>query len=99
MVYLGLSISVLVFGLFLYSVVKPEHRPKITFISCFFASVLVLFMTNMMVMTGAGFKGEYDFVKKIFIDRELYPLSMGFFRQEYQNGLPFHTPGDLSDSG
>lgn len=80
MVYLGLSISVLVFGLFLYSVVKPEHRPKITFISCFFASVLVLFMTNMMVMTGAGFKGEYDFVKKIFIDIELYPLSMGFFQ-------------------
>ena len=25
------------------------------------------------------------------------PLSMGFFRQEYQNGLPFPTPGDLFD--
>ena len=23
------------------------------------------------------------------------PLSMEFFRQEYWNGLPFHTPGDL----
>ena len=28
-----------------------------------------------------------------------YPLSMGFFSQEYQSGLPSHTPGDLSDSG
>ena len=25
------------------------------------------------------------------------PLSMDFFRQEYQNGLPFPTPGGLSD--
>ena len=23
------------------------------------------------------------------------PLSMGFFRQEYRNGLPFPSPGDL----
>ena len=27
------------------------------------------------------------------------PLSMGFFRQEYQSGLLFPTPGDLPDSG
>ena len=27
------------------------------------------------------------------------PLSMGFPRQEYQNGLPFPSPGDLSDPG
>ena len=27
------------------------------------------------------------------------PLSMGFFRQEYWGGLPFPTPGDLSDPG
>ena len=27
------------------------------------------------------------------------PLSMGFPRQEYWNGLPFHFPEDLSDSG
>ena len=26
------------------------------------------------------------------------PLSMGFSRQEYQSGLPFPTPGDLSYS-
>ena len=26
-------------------------------------------------------------------------LSMGFLRQEYWNGLPFHSPGDLSDQG
>ena len=26
-------------------------------------------------------------------------LSMGFFRQEYWNGLPFPSPGDLLDSG
>ena len=26
------------------------------------------------------------------------PLSMGFSRQEYWNGLPFPTPGDLPDS-
>ena len=27
------------------------------------------------------------------------PLSMGFFRQEYQSGLPFPPPGDLPDPG
>ena len=26
-------------------------------------------------------------------------LSMGFFRQEYWNGLPFPPPGDLPDPG
>ena len=25
------------------------------------------------------------------------PLSRGFFRQEYQSGLPFTSPGDLPD--
>ena len=27
------------------------------------------------------------------------PLSMGFSRQEYWNGLPFPTPGDLPNLG
>ena len=27
------------------------------------------------------------------------PLSMGFSRQEYWNGLPFPSPGDLPDRG
>ena len=27
------------------------------------------------------------------------PLSMGFFRQEYWSGLPFPSPGDLSNPG
>ena len=27
------------------------------------------------------------------------PLSMGFSRQGYWSGLPFPTPGDLSDGG
>ena len=27
------------------------------------------------------------------------PLSMGFLRQEYQSGLPFPSPRDLSNSG
>ena len=27
------------------------------------------------------------------------PLSMGFSRQEYRNGLPFPPPGDLPDPG
>ena len=27
------------------------------------------------------------------------PLSMGFSRKEYQNGLPFPSPEDLPDSG
>ena len=27
------------------------------------------------------------------------PLSMGFPRHEYWNGLPFPTPGDISNSG
>ena len=26
-------------------------------------------------------------------------LSMGFSKQEYRSGLPFHTPGDLLDPG
>ena len=26
-------------------------------------------------------------------------LSMGFFRQEYWSGLPFPSPGDISDPG
>ena len=28
-----------------------------------------------------------------------FPLSMGFPRQEYWNGLPLLSPGDLSNSG
>ena len=28
-----------------------------------------------------------------------HPLSMGFSRQEYWSGLPFPSPGDLSDPG
>ena len=27
------------------------------------------------------------------------PLPMGFFRQEYSNGLPFPSPGDLPNPG
>ena len=27
------------------------------------------------------------------------PLSLGFCRQEYYNGLPFPTPGDLPNPG
>ena len=27
------------------------------------------------------------------------PLSMVFSRQEYWNGLPFHSPGDLPEAG
>ena len=27
------------------------------------------------------------------------PLSVGFFRREYWSGLPFPSPGDLSDPG
>ena len=27
------------------------------------------------------------------------PLSMGLSRQDYRSGLPFPSPGDLSDSG
>ena len=27
------------------------------------------------------------------------PLSMGFFRQEYWNGLPFPSPGELPNKG
>ena len=27
------------------------------------------------------------------------PLSMGFYRQEHWNGLPFPPPGDLCDPG
>ena len=27
------------------------------------------------------------------------PLSMGFSRQQYWNGLPFPSPGDLPDPG
>ena len=27
------------------------------------------------------------------------PLSMGFFRQQYQRGSPFPSPGDIPDPG
>ena len=27
------------------------------------------------------------------------PVSLGFFRREYWSGLPFPSPGDLSDPG
>ena len=27
------------------------------------------------------------------------PFTMGFSRQEYWSGLPFHSPGDLPDPG
>ena len=33
------------------------------------------------------------------MDGSLAPLSMGFPRQEYWNGLPFSFLGDLPDSG
>jgi len=32
------------------------------------------------------------------VDRQV-PLSMEFSRQEYWNGLPFPTPGDLPEQG
>ena len=28
-----------------------------------------------------------------------FPLSMGFFRQEYRSGLPFLSPGDIPEPG
>ena len=33
------------------------------------------------------------------MDCVLCPVSMGLFRQEYWNGLPFSPPGDLPESG
>ena len=33
------------------------------------------------------------------MDSRQAPLSIGFSRQEYWNGLPFPPPGDLLDSG
>ena len=38
------------------------------------------------------------FVPLRTVDRQA-PLSMGFFRQEYWNGLPCLPPGDLPDQG
>ena len=39
---------------------------------------------------------------QLFVVRELIlqaPLSLEFSRQEYWNGLPFRTPGDLPNPG
>ena len=33
------------------------------------------------------------------VARQAPPLSMGFSGQEYWNGLPFSSPGDLPDPG
>ena len=38
------------------------------------------------------------FVTLWTLDHQI-PLSMGFFGQEYWSGLPFPSPGDLSDPG
>jgi len=40
----------------------------------------------------------YDYVTPWTVARQAL-LSMGFFRQEYWSGLPFPSPGDLSDPG
>ena len=40
----------------------------------------------------------YDSVTPVDVAYQA-PLSMGFCRQEYWNGLPFPTPGDLPDPG
>ena len=36
---------------------------------------------------------------QLFATLSMAPLSMGFSRQEYCNGLPFPSPGDLPDPG
>ena len=40
-----------------------------------------------------------SFVTLWSIARQAPPLSMGLSRQDYWNGLPFPSPGDLHDPG
>ena len=42
-------------------------------------------------------KGVIQYV--IFVLMCVAPLSMGFPKQDYWNGLPFPSPGDLPDPG
>ena len=52
--------------------------------------VLVVLMLSHSVMS--------DSVTPWTVARQA-PLSIGFLRQEYWNGLPFPSPGDLPNSG
>ena len=40
-----------------------------------------------------------DFFATPWTEARQAPPSMGFFKQEYWNGLPFPSPGDLPDPG
>ena len=48
------------------------------------------------------YPGLYSGIPDIYhysLSASVAPLSMGFSRQEYWRGLPFPSPGDLSDPG
>ena len=51
-----------------------------------------------MVVGGLVAKSCLTLVTSWTVGRQA-PLSIGFSRQEYWSGLPFPSPGDLSDPG
>ena len=55
-----------------------------------------------MIISGRGVGGKSKIGERNYSDylaTPWTPLSMGFSRQEYWNGLPFPSPGALSYSG
>ena len=55
-----------------------------------------------MIISGRGVGGKSKIGERNYSDylaTPWTPLSMGFSRQEYWNGLPFTSPGDLPDPG
>ena len=56
--------------------------------SCFIKSVL-----------GGELLSRVQFFETLWTVAHQAPLSMGFFRQEYWSGFPFHPPGGCTDPG
>ena len=64
--------------------------------------LLVMFMIAYYIMLYARTLSHFSQVRLFAILWTIAlqaPLSMGFSRQEYRNGLPYPPPGDLPNSG
>ena len=78
-------------------------------ISYWYLSVIVIGKMGTWVISLEGFKEMYAYFGGGLVTKSCStlvtpwtvalqaPLSMGFPRQEYWSGLPFHSPGDLAD--
>ena len=66
--------------------------PAIYFINIFFLSLTLKFVEMKLLSRVRFFATPWTVAYQA-------PWSMGFSRQEYWSGLPFPSPGDLSDPG